>query len=114
MTTGDKPLMVLSGEIQTPPMSEAARREAGFLLRQLQQGEVLGMPHSRPMPGIGPGCHELRVKDDRRAWRVIYRIDTDAIVVADVFEKKTRTTPVRVIEEARRRLRRYDAAAAGN
>lgn len=80
--------MVLRGEIKTPPMSEAARREAGFLIRRLQQGENLGLPHSRPMPDIGPRCHELRVNDTNKTWRVIYRIDHDAVVVADVFEKK--------------------------
>jgi hypothetical protein len=62
-----KSLMVLKGEIQTPPLSEAARRETGFLLRRLQQGENLGLPHSRPMPVIGLRCHELRVNDaDKR------------------------------------------------
>ena len=36
------------------------------------------MPHSRPMASIGRGCHELRVLDRNEAWRVIFRIDTDA------------------------------------
>lgn len=106
-----KSLMLLRGEIRTPPMSEAARREAGFLLRRLQQGEMLGLPHSRPMPRIGPRCHELRVNDTNQTWRMIYRIDEDAIVVAEVFEKKTRTTPRRVIADCQRRLRSYDQAA---
>ena len=60
----EKSLMVLQGEIKTPRMSEAARREAGFLLRRLQQGENLALPHSRPMPDIGPRCQ--RVADQRR------------------------------------------------
>ena len=104
-------LMVLRGEIKTPPLSEAARREMGFLLRRLQQGENLGLPHSRPMPDIGPRCHELRVNDANKTWRLIYRIDDDAIVVLDVFEKKTRATPRRVIADCQRRLRLYDQAA---
>ena len=104
-------LMVLRGEIKTPPLSEAARREMGFLLRRLQQGENLGLPHSRPMPDIGPRCHELRVNDANKTWRLIYRIDDDAIVVLDVFEKKTRATPHRVIADCQRRLRLYDQAA---
>ncbi len=90
-------LMVLRCEIRTPPMSEAARREAGLLLRRLQRGELLALPHSRPMPDIGPRCHELRVNDQNKTWRLIYRIDVDAIVVADLFEKKTRRTPRQVI-----------------
>ncbi len=104
-------LMVLRGEIRTPPMSEAARRETGFLLRRLQRGELLGLPHSRPMPDIGPRCHELRVKDENKTWRLIYRIDGDAIVIADLFEKKTRRTPRQVIANCQRRLRLYDTAA---
>jgi phage-related protein len=106
-----KPLMVLRGEIKTPPMCEPARREAGFLLRCLQQGELLALPHSRPMPSIGARCHELRVTDENRTWRIIYRIDVDAIVVADVFEKKTQKTPQRIIVNCQRRLRLYDEAA---
>jgi phage-related protein len=106
-----KSLMVLKGEIKTPPMSAAARRETGFLLRRLQQGEHLGLPHSRPMPDIGSRCHELRVNDLNKTWRIIYRVDDDAIVVAEVFEKKTRRTPQQVVENCQRRLRLYDEAA---
>jgi len=103
--------MVLKGEIKTPPMSAAARRETGFLLRRLQQGEHLGLPHSRPMPDIGPRCHELRVNDLNKTWRIIYRVDDDSIVVAEVFEKKTRRTPQQVVGNCQRRLRLYDEAA---
>jgi phage-related protein len=92
-------------------MSEMARRETGFLIRRLQQGENLGLPHSRPMPRIGPRCHELRVNDARKTWRVIYRIDDDAIVVVEVFEKKTRSTPPRIVADCQRRVRLYDQAA---
>ena len=94
-----KSLMVLQGKIKTPPMSEAARREAGFLLRRLQQGEHLALPHSRPMPDLGPRCHELRVNDANNTWRVIYRVEYHAVVVVEVFEKKTRTTPHRLLAE---------------
>src|SRR5438270_13375908 len=106
-------LMILRGEMKTPPMSESARRESGFLLRRLQQGELLALPHSRPMPDIGPRCHELRINDENKTWRIIYRIDRDAIVVADVFEKKTQKTPRQGIANCQRRLRLYDAAARG-
>jgi len=106
-----KSLMVLKGELQTPPMSEEARRETGFLLRRLQQGENLGLPHSRPMPVIGLRCHELRVNDAAKTWRVIYRIDEDAILVVEVFDKKTRATPQRIVSNCQRRLRLYDDAA---
>lgn len=97
-------LMILRGEIKTPPLTEAARREAGFLLRRLQQGELLALPRSRPM---------LRINDENKTWRIIYRIDVDAIVVVDVFEKKTQKTPREIIMNCQRRLRLYDEAARG-
>lgn len=60
------------------------------------------------MPSIGAGCHELHVRDDGRQWRLIYRIDTDAILVVDLFHKTTQRTPKQAIERCRRRLRAYD------
>lgn len=110
MGSKDKPLAWLHGEIKTPPFSSEARLEAGFLLRRLQRGENLGMPRSRPMPDIGPRCHELRINDAAGNWRIIYRLDQDAIVIAEVFRKKTRQTPQDVKEVSKERLRRYDNA----
>ena len=104
----DKPLVWLRGEVKTPPFSQAARVEAGVLLRQLQGGATIGLPHSRPMPAISRRCHELRVVDEDATWRIIYRLDEDAVVIVEVFSKKTRQTPGRVIVECRRRLRQYD------
>lgn len=104
----DKPLVWLRGEVKTPPFSHAARIEAGYLLRLLQQGESLGLPHSRPMPVIGARCHELRINDEAGTFRIIYRADTDAVVILDVFKKKTEQTPQSVIVTCRRRLREYD------
>jgi phage-related protein len=103
-----KPLAWLHGEITTPPLSAAARLTAGYLLRRLQRGELLSMPHSRPMPSIGRNCHELRINDENSTWRVVYRIDDDAIVIAAVFSKKTAQTPKAVIDACRHRLRNYD------
>ena len=103
-----KALVILSSEIKTPPLSRVARREIGYLIRQLQHGLTLEMPHSRPMPAIGARCHELRVNDSGRSWRVIYRTDPEAILVLALFGKKTATTPPRVIERSKSLLRRYD------
>lgn len=104
----DKPLVWLHGEVKTPPWSTEARREAGFLLRRLQLGDLLSLPASRPMPSIGASVHELRIKDAAAEWRIVYRLDVDAIVIAEVFHKKTRATPAAVIETCKRRLRQYD------
>lgn len=84
---------------------------AGVLLQRLQRGEDLGMPHSRAMPSIGAGCHELRIGDDRSSWRIIYHITEEAIVILHVFEKKSRKTPKRVIEICRRRLRAFHSVS---
>lgn len=110
MATNDKPLVWLSSVVKSPPLSKDARLEAGFLLRRLQRGQMLEMPHSRPMSVIGERCHELRVVDVDKTWRIMYRVDPDAVVILDVFSKKTRTTPQSVIERSRRRLRDYDDA----
>jgi len=106
----DKPLAWLHGEVKTPPFSKAARLEAGFLLRQLQRGKLLSMPQSRPMPSIAARCHELRITDADNNWRLVYRIDSDAIVILEVFAKKTGTTPKTAIATCRKRLKEYDNA----
>jgi phage-related protein len=87
MSQNNKPLVWLHGEIKTPPFSQSARLEAGFLLRQLQH-----------MPTIGVNCHELRVRDADQNWRIMYRIDDDAILILEVFSKKSQATPKTVID----------------
>src|SRR5687768_10019761 len=113
MTDADKPIVWLHGEVKTPPFSAEARLEAGMLLRRLQRGERLSMPASRPMPIIGRRCHELRIVDTDQTWRIIYRLDADAVIIADVFSKKTTTTPTTVIDVSKARLRHYDDAVKG-
>ena len=89
-------------------MSSAARIGASYLLGLVQEGVSLGMPHSRPMPQIGPRCHELRVRGEDTNWRIIYRIDERVILVVDIFKKKSATTPKRVIEACKKRLSAYE------
>lgn len=110
---GDKPLVWLHGEIKSPPFTAEARVEAGMLLRRLQRGENLSLPHSRPMPMIGPRCHELRIPDRDHTWRLVYRTDPDAILILEVFSKKSQRTPKAVIEACKRRLSRYDRDSRG-
>jgi len=113
MRAEEKPLAWLHGEVKTPPLSVVARIEAGLLLRRLQRGESLGLPHSRPMPSIGKRCHELRIDDANSTWRIVYRVDRDAVVIGEVFEKKTRKTPQRVVQTCQARFRRYDEPVRG-
>jgi phage-related protein len=60
------------------------------------------------MPSIATHCHELRIRDRDKNWRIIYRIDDDAVVIIEIFNKTTRTTPKTVIEICQRRLAQYD------
>lgn len=110
MSPSDKPLVWLHGEVKTPPFSAAARVECGYLLRKLQRGELLHLPQSRPMPSISGRCHELRIVDATLTWRIVYRIDVDAVVIVEVFAKKTEATPKTIIDICKRRLREYDHA----
>ena len=106
-----KSLMWLAGEVKTPPMGLEARREMGFLLRRLQEGETLSLPHSRPMPSIGKSCHELRVNDETKTWRLFYLLDSAAnrLVILDVVEKKTQKTAQTVIDACIQRRKNYEA-----
>jgi phage-related protein len=74
---------------------------------------MLTLPHSRPMPSIGIRCHELRINDASGTFRILYRIDPDAVVILEVFGKKTQRTPGTVIEACKRRLRDYDRLTSG-
>jgi phage-related protein len=113
MSPDDKPLVWLHGEVKSPPFSAEARIEAGYMLRSLQKGESLSLPHSRPKPTIGRRVHELRIVDQGSTWRIVYRVDPDAIVIAEVFAKRTRETPQRIVEVCRQRLAQYDRIVGG-
>lgn len=106
-----KPVVWLHGEVKTPPFTPEGRQEAGILLRLLQEGERLGMPQAEPLPDVGPRCGALRVRDAEHNWRIMYRIDSDAVLVVEVYAKKTRKIPDEVIERCKKRLKQYDAAA---
>ena len=88
MSTKHKPLVWLHALPKTPPLSQKARIEAGYLLRLLQLGVNLSLPQSRPMPSIGVHCHELRIQDENKIWRLFYRVDADAIIVVFVVRKE--------------------------
>src|SRR5436309_12843442 len=92
-----KPVGWLHGEIKTPPFTAQGRKEAGDLLRLLQEGMKLGMPQAEPLPIVGPRCGALRVRDGAHNWRIMYRVDRDAILVLEVYAKKTRTIPQEAI-----------------
>ena len=109
MSQADKPLVWMEGEIKTPPFSGESRIEAGMLLRRLQKGENIGLPHSRPMPDIGSRCHELRIRDETKNWRIFYNNSADALVIPDVHSKTTQKTPQAVLDNCKRRLKIYES-----
>ena len=82
---------------------EAARCEAGHQLWQVEIG--LDPDDWKPMPSIGQGVREIRVREANGAFRVIYVTNIDEhVYVLHAFQKKTRSTPKRDLELARRRL----------
>ena len=83
-----------------------------MLLRLLQEGERLGMPQAEALPDVGSRCGALRIRDAEHNWRIMYRIDSDAILILAVYSKKTRKTrkiPDEVMERCSKRLKQYDA-----
>lgn len=74
-------------------------------LARLQEGHLLSMPLSRPMPSIGRGVHELRFRDRSGIYRVVYYLaGAGRIHVLHAFKKKTRETPRQNLQIAKNRL----------
>jgi phage-related protein len=83
---------------------EDARREAGHELYQVQKG--LDPSDWKPMPTIGAGVREIRIRDGSGAYRVIYIATlADAIHVLHAFQKKSQKTAQRDLALAAARLR---------
>ena len=80
-------------------LDDETKIEIGSLLMILQSGENLGEPQSKPMKSIHAKAHELRVKDKKGAYRVIYVLSIqDQILIPHAFTKKTQKTPQKEIE----------------
>lgn len=85
--------------------SSPAKDDIGLLLRALQEGKILAFPHSKPMPEIEAGVHELRVKDMDGIYRVFYYLKSaKGILVFHAFTKKTQATPKNEIALGKKRL----------
>ena len=113
MVAPNRPLVWLHGAVKTPPFTPDARTEAGLLLRRLQRGKKLSLPHARPMPDIGTRCGELRIPDADVTWRIVYRLDPDAVVILALFAKKTPATPKAILATCTARLKLYDLISRG-
>ena len=80
-----------------------ARNDAGYQLEQVQRGDEPA--DWKPMPSIGLGVNEIRVRVGG-AFRVIYLAKfAEAIYVLHVFQKKSRKTDRTDIDLSRRRYR---------
>lgn len=82
------------------------KREIGVLLMMLQCGEKLGEPQSKPMKAVHPKAYELRIKDHKGIYRIIYVLYLrDKILIPHAFTKKTQKTPLKEIEVSIQRLK---------
>jgi phage-related protein len=82
------------------------RGDLADAIARLDAGLTLSMPLSRPMPSIGRGVHELRLKDRSGAYRVFYVLPrSGAVYVVHAFKKTTERTPLRHVELVRKRLK---------
>ncbi len=81
---------------------KGARQATGYQLCRLQESKE---PNDfKPMPTIGKGVEEIRVWDGSGTFRVFYTARVaNTIYVLHAFQKKTRETPDREIEIAKRR-----------
>jgi len=85
---------------------EDVRRELGKAIYDLQKGELLAMPLSRPMPSIEPGAAELRIRDRSGIYRAFYYTrSARGILVFHAFMKKTQATPTHELHLGKKRLK---------
>jgi phage-related protein len=99
-----KPIVFLGDALRrVRAFPEDARRTVGHELRDVQHGDK--PTDWKPMPSVGPGVREIRVRETSGAFRVIYVAQfAAAIYVLHAFQKKTQAAPQRDIELARNRL----------
>jgi phage-related protein len=93
-----KPIAFLGGSLDDLRGFPAeARRQAGYQLDRVQRG--IEPDDWRPMPSIGAGVREIRVRERAGAFRVIYVATfVDVVYVLHAFHKKTRQTAKRDVD----------------
>jgi phage-related protein len=100
-----KPVIFLgSSQDDLRAMPAVVRHDLGLELMRVQFG---GEPMDfKPMSIVGPGAHEIRVRDADGAFRVIYVAKfAKAIYVLHAFQKKTRQTAQTDIDLATQRYK---------
>ena len=103
--TGSKPVEFRGSALDDlRAFPEAARREAGYQLDQVQHGR--DPDDWKPMATVGPGVREIRVRDSSGAYRIVFVASlADAVYVLHAFQKKTQRTPARDLLLAQARFR---------
>ena len=87
-----------------------AMDDMGHQLFRVQRG--LDPDDWKPMPSIGAGVREIRIRDPSGAFRTIYLTTRpEAIYVLHCFRKKSQKTAREDIEVARQRLARVPRRA---
>ena len=77
---------------------------AGYQLYRVQEGK--DPSDWKPMPTVGPGVREIRIRDEAGAFRVIYVANRpEAVHVLHAFQKRTQTTAQHDIDLAAARFR---------
>lgn len=85
-------------------------REAGFQIDKIQSGDAPA--HYRPMPSIGSGVIEIRIREDNGQFRVFYVANRGSVVyVLHCFQKKSRKTSRQDIDTGKQR---FSALPPGN
>jgi phage-related protein len=83
---------------------EDAKKEAGVQLHKVQLG--IDPSDWKPMPTVGPGVREIRIREESGAFRVLYVTNIgDAVFVLHPFQKKAQATPKRDLDLAAARLK---------
>ena len=109
MPVASKPVIFLGDSREAlQAFPDAARYQAGVQLRALQIGLEPG--DWKPMPTVGPGVREIRIKDASGAFRILYLATLpEGILVLHAFRKTTQRTATHDLELAARRLRQWKA-----
>lgn len=82
------------------------KKSLGYLIYKLQRGDKLSAPHSKSMPSLNKGCHELRVREKDGIYRVFYYLKIEGrIFIFHAFQKKTQKTPQKEISLGKKNLK---------
>ena len=93
-------------EKEIAALPEVIREDLADALARLDAGLTLSMPLSRPMPDIGKGVHELRLRDRAGVYRVFYFLRRhSSVYLIHAMKKTTQATPAHTFALVKKRLK---------